>query len=201
MIEQQPDEQAILARCLRDKPASSFTADALSRKAHWRWNRDQHLEAAALFAAADRVARTSGGRAAREAFNYRVRAGINFAKAGRLERAWPILEEAVVFDWHAAGLEMDSHMTEWAFVEMLAAHREAGDVDQFVAVFRRAVRRCEQLPRSFPSIYPQQDALLAWCAELNLPDLFAEVEARATADRGNSRKLKHLIRQLKEQMA
>ncbi len=62
-----PDqEREILASLLGKKGVDAFDGRALARKAHWRWDRDQHLAAAVLF---DAASRRPGGD-----FNSRVRA-------------------------------------------------------------------------------------------------------------------------------
>ena len=192
------DEHSLLTALLKRKPAGAFEPQELSGKAHWRWNRNQYVEAAVLFDAAWRVATDKGDRAA---FCFRVRSGICFRLAGHLERAWPILQEAVQFDWDAAGLESDSHMSDWAFVQMLAAHHEHRDIESFVAVFSQAVRRGEQLSAPFTRIHPHQDSLLSWCADLELKEEFCHIAEAALYYRGNSQRLRNNIQQLQQRLA
>lgn len=193
-------ENKILRRLLKKKSVDDFSAEELGRKAHWRWNRGEHLEAAVLFDAAAvrrerevRLAPTSRD----NTFNYRVRAGVNFRMAGEVERAWPILMEATTFDWDAAGLPEDSHFTEWAFVEMLQVMAENDDRSRFSELFWRAVTRCDELGFAFPMIRPKQELLLETCVRLGLRMELARVIERIEVQGKLSRSLARRVVEVK----
>jgi hypothetical protein len=172
------DEPALLAELLGRKPETAFSAYKLSGKAHFRWNRDQLVEAAVLFDAAARRATAEATPGRDQTMVYRSRAAVCFARAGKIERAWPLLEETSVHDWRASGTEADSNFSEWAFVEMLAVHAERGDRAAFAALFARAVARGDELGERFPFIHPKQDLLLQLCEQLGLT-----AEAQVVAER------------------
>jgi len=183
----QGQELEILQRLLGKQHIERLTADKLAGKAHWRWNRGEHLEAAVLFDAAARKSaeEIQQVRPARDnTFNYRVRAGVTFRLAGEHERAWPILMEATTFDWNAAGIPEDSHFTEWAFVEMLYVVAERNDAAGFSKLFRQATIRGAELNFPFPSIHPKQELLLELCSNLGLAKEFAQVVSRIEEQRG-----------------
>ena len=99
------------------------------------------------------------------------------------------------------GMLLDSHMSDWAFVQMLAAHHEHRDIESFVAVFSQAVRRGEQLSAPFTRIHPHQDSLLSWCADLELKEEFCHIAEAALYYRGNSQRLRNNIQQLQQRLA
>jgi hypothetical protein len=184
---------------LGKRPAEKFTAQELGRKAHWRWNRGEYLEAAVLFdAAALRSALEARQSPLRRdnTFNYRVRSGVTFRLAGETQRAWPILAEATTFDWQAAGIPEDNHFTEWAFVEMLCVFADAQDNRGFSKLFWEAVARGDEIGLSFPGIRPKQELLLDLCERLGLSRELAHVigriEARGKVPRQLARRLAEL---------
>lgn len=180
-------EADILKRLLKKQGPKKFSAEELAGKAHWRWNRGELLEAAVLFdAATQRSAEEmrASPRKRDNTFNYRVRAGVTFRLAGETERAWPLLLEATTFDWNAAGIYEDRHITEWAFVEMLCVHAERNDTESFRRLFWQATARGESLDYPFPSIQPKQELLFDLCERLELVDELTHVIARIEAQRG-----------------
>jgi hypothetical protein len=176
------DESAVLAELLKRKPETAFTASQLAGKAHYRWNRDEVFSAGVLFDAAARRATAEATPGSDQTMVYRSRAAVCFARAGMIERAWPLLEEVVVHDWRACGIEMDSHFSEWAFVEMLSVHAGRGDRSAFAALFARAVARGNELGDPFPFIRPKQELVLKHCEELGLT-----AEARIVVERIRAR--------------
>ncbi len=167
-----PQREAELLRSLLGKrEPERFSAQELSRKAQWRWDRNQFLEAAVLFdaAAVKSEAEVSRSRPQRDnTFNYRIRSGVTFRLAGACERAWPILQEALTFDWSDAGIPEDGHFTEWAVVEMLCILAERNDQDRFAKVFWQGVNRCNELGAPFPRVYAKQVLLLELCDRLGM---------------------------------
>jgi hypothetical protein len=197
------DETELLRELLRKKSSEKFSARELGNKAHWRWNRGEHLKAAVLFSAAAarsaeevRTAPTSRD----NTFNYRVRAGVTFRLAGEVERAWPILVEATTFDWNGARIPEDSHFTEWAFVEMLQVMAEKQDRRAFSELFWQAVARCEELGAPFPRIHPKQELLLELCDRLKLTMELGHVIERIEAQRKLSRPLARRVAEAKAAM-
>ena len=172
------DDAALLAGLLERKPEDRFTASELSGKAHFRWDRDQLVAAAVLFEAAARRATAVAKPGDDQTMVFRSRAAVCFAQAGVIERAWPLLEATIAHDWAASGTLIDSHFSEWAFVEMLRVLAERGDRAGFAALFARAVARGGELDRPFPSLQPKQDDVLALCEQLGLVE-----EARVVIDR------------------
>jgi hypothetical protein len=168
----------LLSQLLRKQPPEKFNSRELSRKAHWRWDRDQFLAAAVLFqAAAQRSAEefALAGSVRDKSFSYRIRAGVNFRLAGEIVQAWPILLEATTFDWQAAGTSNDEHLTEWAFLEMLIVFAAEGRREEFARTFWQAVARVDELGSFFPKIHPKQELLLDLCEQLKLHSELAHV--------------------------
>jgi hypothetical protein len=193
-------EAELLSMLLKQQPLGRFSAKQLGRKAHWRWDRDQYLNAAVLFSAA-------AIRSAEEArvlaplrdntFNYHIRAGVTFRLAGEYERAWPLLLEATTFDWKAAGIPEDDHFTEWAFVDLLSILAEREDRHEFSRLFWQAVARCQELDSPFPRVHPKQELLLDLCERLGLSEELAHVIQRIETQRTPSKQLAQRIAQLK----
>lgn len=156
--------------------------DLLSRMAHRRWDRVRSKEAAELFlqaADAERAAASRRGRGrADHSFNYLVRAGLCFHEAGLTDRAQPLLEAALVFDWKSAGLWADRHMTEWAFAALLESHARQPDAEGFRRLWSQAVQRGEELEQPFPSIRPKQERLLELSMQLGDKECCRHVLAR-----------------------
>jgi hypothetical protein len=163
-----PFDRARARELLKERAASPLTAYQIGSKAHRRWDLGQHTEAAILFCVACEraVEEFAGGRSpVDKSPNSFVRAAINFNRAGSLEIAEPMLREATAIDWKAAQLPMDSHMTEWAFVELLL-NRQRGPREAFSQLFDEATDRCRELGWRFPKIRPKREALLAAALEL-----------------------------------
>ncbi len=193
-------EKNILNSLLGKRSAEYFSAAELGRKAHWRWDRGQYLEAAVLFEAAAlrsaqevRLVRPERD----NTFNYRIRSGVTFRLAGQYDRAWPILVEAITFDWQAAGIPEDRGFTEWAFVDMLCILAEKQDTQGFSSLFWQAVARGEELGFHFPHIHPKQELLLDLCEQLGLSAELVHVIECIEAQRKMSRRLKLRVSQLK----
>jgi len=176
------DEPALLAELLKRKPETAFTASQLAGKAYFRWRREDSIPAAVLFDAAARRATAEATPGHDQTMVYLSRAAVCFARARKIERAWPLLEQVIVHDWRASGTEMDSNFSEWAFVEMLSIHAERGEREAFAALFARAVARGVELGQQFPFIYPKQYLVLELCEQLGLT-----AEAQLVAERIQAR--------------
>lgn len=197
-------EAQLLQDLLGKKAPGKFTAAELAGKAHWRWNREQYLEAAVLFDAAAVLSAQEIQRAPQDrdnTFNYRVRSGVTFRLAGHIQRAWPMLLEATTFDWDAAGIPEDSHFTEWAFVEMLIVVAQAQDRAGFAKLFWQAVARCNEIDSPFPRIHPKQELLLDLCSQLDLRKELAHVVASIERRGSWPRPLARRLKQLKQDLA
>lgn len=189
----------LLSSLLGKQSPEQLTSEELSRKAHYRWDRKQYLEAAVLFEAA-------AARCAEEVrleppprdntFVYRVRSGVLYRMAGEVEIAWPILLEATTFDWQAAGIPEDDHFTEWAYVEMLCVHAATQNKQEYLQLFWQAVTQSRSSGGTFPRIHPKQELLLDHCEYLGLVKELTHVIERIEA-RKISRPLKQRLKQLK----
>ena len=92
------------------------SASTLVRKAHEAWDLLEHETAAKLFHEAAKVeTEEAAGRSkyalADQTMAYEVRAGICYFKAGMRDHALPFLEKAISFDWKAARLWSDRHLS------------------------------------------------------------------------------------------
>jgi hypothetical protein len=182
-----------LDELLKGKPLSDFAPDDLSRKAHWRWDRDQLHEAFLLFEAASRRAVELGDGRALE--STRNRAAITRYRSGAdLEDGLRRLEEVLRFYESRPEHTGDSHFCEWAATELvLHAHRE--DPSAFGPRYRELRDRCRAVGLgAFPSIHPQQEELAR--AALDAGDLEALSELADAIERRwkVSRKLQKEIR-------
>jgi tetratricopeptide (TPR) repeat protein len=170
-------------------------------RAHAAWKAQRFVDAVALFRDASRQRRAEGRPGE---FNDEIRAALCLAQAGRFEEARPVLEQALVFDWAAAGIWNDRHMTEHAAMTMLRHAAAAGDGDgaterhgaaatagdgaaatagtsEFARVWDRAQACAERLAISFPSIHPFQEELLDLTVRLRLPAHCRQVVDRIRA--------------------
>jgi hypothetical protein len=180
----------------KERPASPLTAYSIASKAHHRWNLEQHADAALLFCVAcERAAEEfSGGRSPLDQSpNDFVRAAINFNLAGSCDIAEPMLQEATKLDWNALGLPNDSHMTEWAFVQLLLNRRD-GPREPFVELFDKATARCGELGWTFPRNRRHQEALLAAALELGEERIARTLIELISARRPISRDARALLR-------
>jgi hypothetical protein len=159
-------------------------------RAHAAWKSDRFVEAAALFRDASRQRRAEGRPGE---FNDEIRAALCLARAGHYEQARPVLDQALVYDWAAAGIWNDRHMTEHAAMTMLrhaagpapgtapapapgtapppgtAAASQGEGAGEFVRVWDRAQACADRLDRSFPAIHGIQEELLDLTIRLGLP--------------------------------
>jgi len=178
-------------------PLSSF--DVASR-AHRRWDLKQHLESALLFCVAFERAQSEflvGKGTVDQSPNYFVRAAINFDLAGHVVVSEPMLNESTRIDWRGLGLANDSHMTEWAFVQLLLSAR-SGSKQVFEKIFEAAALRCRELGWEFPKIHPKQEALLRAAMELALPSIVRRLAQSIANRRPVSREARALLRSAEE---
>jgi tetratricopeptide (TPR) repeat protein len=144
---------------------AGLNADQLEDRAHRAWQAGRLDEAAGLFRDAARQRRAEGRPGE---FNQEIRAALCLAQAGRDEEARPVLEQALVYDWAAAGIWNDRRMSEHAAMALLHRAARTG-VDEFRRVWDRAVACAKRLGDPFPSIYPNQEELLDLTIRLGLP--------------------------------
>jgi tetratricopeptide (TPR) repeat protein len=158
---------------------AELSVDQLLDRAHRAWQSGRPDEAADLFQDAARQRRSEG---ARGEFNDEIRAALCLAQAGRFEEARPVLEEALVYDWAAAGIWNDRHMSEHAAAALLREAARSG-AEEFGRVWDRAMACAERLGDPFPSIYRIQEDLLELTIRLELPEhcrhVLAQIRARS----------------------
>jgi len=92
----------------------------------------------------------------------RVREGLCRSAAGQHAQARPLLEAALVADWSAPGLRDERHLAEDAVTALL---RQASG-DEFTALWNLGAALGRRHGLAFPSVWPNQEALLDRCVEL-----------------------------------
>jgi hypothetical protein len=157
----------------RRQQLDETVAEQLTTRAHDEWDAGRPGEAAKLFQEAAR----QGGHGA---FNHDIRAALCLAEAGRFEEARPVLEQSLVYDWAAAGIWNDRHMTERAAMELLR-HAAGVGIDEFDRVWDRTIASAERRAQPFPSNYRIQDELLDLTMRLGLPAHTRQVLDRVRA--------------------
>jgi hypothetical protein len=155
----------------------------LLSQAHAAWDLFELERAAELFeTAAEAESVAAGNRSAfalpDQSFLYRVRAAICRWDAGEFERARGVLLEALSFDWKAARLWGDRRDTEWAFTRLLLERAATGDRDSFVALWKVATARGDELSVPFPTVIPHQKRLLRACACIAYQEGIQQIIAR-----------------------
>lgn len=166
---------ALLRELLKGKAPADLDGGAIGRKATYRAERKQPLEAAVLFeAAAARLLEDGDRDSWLEDY---VRAGLEYFEAGDLARAVPILRNAIDAHREVPG-HRDAHMVEWCYTLLLrfAAHEQ--DRSAFRALFAEAIEQCAAVGRpGYPRIHPHQEQLLEAAHALG-----CEQERRSIAD-------------------
>jgi hypothetical protein len=162
----------------------------LESRAYRHWESGEAATAAELFEAAARQ-RRAGGRPGE--FNAELRAALCWAQAGQEERALPVLERAMTYDWAAAGIWNDRATSEKAAMVLLRRAARGGPAE-FSRMWDRAVANGDRLDWPFPSIHPLQEELLDLTLRLGLPGhcrhVLARIRARtARLDRATRAKL------------
>lgn len=159
-------ELAVLSRLPESGDFAGLPLALLLDAGHRLWSRAP-ARAAECFAAAARLDEAAPGpgepsaRDARRLAN-RVREGLCRAAAGQHERARPLLEAALGADWSAAPLRGERHLAEAAATALLSQARGA----DFTALWNLADALGRAHGLAFPSVWPNQEALLERCVEL-----------------------------------
>lgn len=165
-----------LKELLKGKSEGLFPAYDLASKAYYRASRGQHRDAGLLFEASARRAqatfddgsydeRTESGLRINQALNYWARSGVQWVKAGEIERATPLLVLAIDGDWRGAGLHHDLNTVAVAWTHLV---RMAGDegLSQFKATFAQAEAACSALGVGFPWGLPYEMELAETAMDL-----------------------------------
>lgn len=197
-----PFDRVRAAGLFKESASNPLSSYDIASKAHRRWDLRQHFEAGLPVCVAFERARSelsTEKSTVDQSPNYFVRAAINFALAGETAVAAPMLNEATRFDWRGLGLENDSHMTEWAFVQLLLIALR-NSKHEFSDIFERGVR-CRELGWEFPKIHPQQEALLRASMELALRPIVQRLVELVANRRPISREARALLRSAEEFLA
>jgi len=158
-----------------------FSASDLSTKAQDRSGNGEFYSAALLFEAAARICNAeyeSGKSDVNQYLSSYSRAGICFSQAGYFEKAKPILLHSTEADWAAAGLEKDTHIVKWCYVELLAEEAKL-PADDLAAQYQNAVAHCKRLHWSFPSIKSEKELMRETTAPSGLQILANELKSIA----------------------
>ena len=187
---------------LKEKAKAPLSSADIAAKAHRRWDLNQHPEAALLFCLAFERAHAEIAvqpDSTSQAPNYFVRAAINFNIAGDAATAGPMLTEVTQMDWQKLGLPNDSHMSEWAFEQLLLNQKTSAPA--FAALFEQAVLRCRELGWEFPKIHPKQELLLQTAITLNLPTVVRRLVDLILKRRPISRDTRNLLQSAESYLA
>jgi hypothetical protein len=152
-------------------------ADQIQSRAYRDWDAGRPARAAELFEDAARHYRVEGRTGV---FNLELRAALCWAQAGEEERARPVLERAMTYDWAAAGIWNDRATSEKAAMFLLRWAARRGTAE-FVRAWDRAVANGDRVDWPFPSIYPHQEELLDLTLRLDLPGQCRHVLAKIRA--------------------
>lgn len=174
-----------LEELLKGRSPEDFDARALSQKAHWRLDRDEHRAAALLFDAAHASALASGvpWRA------YRNRAATCWFDAGEVVAALPRIE-VVLADYEVQPDEHDDrHWVEHA-TQRLHRHAFAVDPALFEARYRLLTARAARVQgRPSPWIHPFQEELAELAQRAECRELVRELVALMRGRRPMPRRL------------
>lgn len=145
---------------------SKLSLDGLQEEAYACWELGDFVQAADLFFAAEAVEREAASKrnhfaAADRSILYRARAAYCLWDAGEFDRARPILNEVIAFDWKSGRLWADRHDTEKAYSRLIVEAAVTQDLNRVEALWGQAVARCSSLTWDFPKIVTEQKELLA----------------------------------------
>lgn len=189
------DRARLLMDLLGGRSPESFTADALSSKAHWRWDRAQHLEAFVLFeAAAGRAA--AEGRPIQETSS-RNRAATTLFLSGH-DRTEALERLRAVLAHYRASPEQreDRHWVEWVWTSLLEHEAEAR-ARPFEDAYRAAVADCAALDRpGYPRLRPHVERVLELARAADARSVVAELVARRRGMKPLPRALKVRLEEL-----
>lgn len=157
--------------------------DDLVSQAHAAWDLLELERAAELFeAAAEAEAAAASNRGPfalpDQSFLHRLRGAVCRWDLGEFERARKVLLAALSFDYKGARLWGDRRDAEKAFTRLLMEKAAAGDRSGFVALWKLATARGDELSVPFPSVIPHQKQLLRACASLAFPEGTRQIVAR-----------------------
>lgn len=189
------DRTQLLTDLLGGRSPQRFTADALSSKAHWRWDRDQHLEAFVLFVAAAERAEAEGRPI--QVTSSRNRAATTLFLSGR-DRPEALARLRAVLEHYRANPDdgEDRHWIEWVWTSLLEHEAEARP-GAFEEAYRAAVADCAALGRpAYPRLRPHVERLLDLARAVGARPVVAELVARRRAMKPLPRALKARLDEL-----
>ncbi|AWH89015.1 hypothetical protein [Limnobaculum parvum] len=178
---------------------SEISTSDIADKAYRLWKKQEYEDAAILFCeAARRTQQESLSKDSHygEAMNHYIRAAFNFNLAGKYSVAEPMLHEAIKYDWPSI-LPNDVHMVEWAYSYLLY-NAETKGKEVFEALFDEAIQHCIGVGRNFPSIHPQQEALLKIALNLQAHESVRHIINAIQSRKPISREAKLLLKQAME---
>ncbi|QBH95042.1 hypothetical protein EKN56_00575 [Limnobaculum zhutongyuii] len=178
---------------------SEISTSDIADKAYSLWKKQEYEDAAILFCeAARRMQQESLSKGSHhgEAMNYYIRAAFNFNQAGKYSIAEPMLYEALKYDWPSF-LPNDVHMVEWAYSYLLY-NAETKSKKEFEILFNEAIQHCNRVGRHFPSIHPQQEALLQIALNLDALECIRHIMNAIQSRKPISRAVKLLLKQAAE---
>lgn len=157
--------------------------DDLVTQAYAAWDLLELERAAELFEAAavaesDAASKRGPFALPDHSFVYRLRAAVCLWDLGSFEAARKTLLEALVFDWKTARLWGDRRDTEMAFVRLLMEKAANADRTGFIALWKSASNKGEQLAVPFPFVIPHQKQLLRACVNLDFKDGCRQIRSR-----------------------
>jgi tetratricopeptide (TPR) repeat protein len=179
LAEQTTLELKVLAAIPEDGDYRKLKPATLMDAAYLLWDREPAKAARLFEAAAEKIRELKGGAPGTVGpwFNEQLRAALCFFEAGEVERARPVLEAALDFDWKAAGIWQDRRMTETAFARVLELKAREHDLAGFAELWKRAKARSEALGFTFPSTHKDQERLLDICLQLGAGEHARELAA------------------------
>lgn len=153
LAEETAHELSVLAKLPPEgAPLAEVPVPLLEEGAYLTWDSSPSRAGALFEAAAEKVKSQPG----LQALQFRIQAGICFARAGELARAKPYLTEALNVDLATKGLDALRAPLEAAATQLLLTVSGA----EFKHAWQVAMARGDALGLPFPSVWPNQEALL-----------------------------------------
>ena len=160
-----------------------MNADEIASQAYEAWELLELDRASELFSKAAKL--ESSAAQARvtfaspdRSFLYELRSAICAWDSGERDCSRTTLLQALTFDWKGARMWGDRRDTEMAFVRLLLEQSILGHVSEFIALWKLATARGEELSVPFPFTTPHQKKLLIACRELKFVDGCRQVVSR-----------------------
>ena len=158
-------------------------ADDLATQAYAAWELIELEQAADLFeAAAEAEAHAASNRGPfalpDQSFLHRLRGALCRWDSGDFERARKVLLAALSFDYKGARLWGDRMDAEKAFTRLLMEKAVTGDRVGFIALWKAATVRGDELSMPFPTAVPHQKRLLCACASLSFTEGWKQIAER-----------------------